>query len=73
MSKYIVDSSAWIEYFAGTEKGRKIKDLIVGKELFTTGIIVAEVSTHFLKKGLEARQAVAAMKSPAFFAASRLT
>jgi len=65
MNKYIIDSSAWIEYFSGTDKGRKVKELLIGAQTFTTGIVIAEVSTHFLKKGLQASQAVAAIKTQA--------
>ncbi|MBI4017087.1 MAG: PIN domain-containing protein [Candidatus Aenigmarchaeota archaeon] len=64
MNKIIVDSSAWIEYFAGREKGRKIREIIdEGVSIFITGLIVAEVSTKFLKDALPAEDAISAMKS----------
>ena len=62
-NKYLLDSSAWIEYFAGTEKGMKIKQFINDAQIYTTGVIVAEVSTHFLKKGLHAGEAISAIRS----------
>ncbi|MBI4148410.1 PIN domain-containing protein [Candidatus Woesearchaeota archaeon] len=64
MNKIVVDSSAWIEYFAGREKGKKIRDIITeGTSIFVTGLIVAEVSTKFLKNSMPAEDAISAMKS----------
>ncbi|MBS3176832.1 PIN domain-containing protein [Candidatus Woesearchaeota archaeon] len=65
MNKIIIDSSAWIEYFKGTEKGRLVREQILKQNtlLYTTGLIVAEVCTKFLKEGLPTEEAVTAMKS----------
>lgn len=75
MNKFFIDSSAWIEYFAGTEKGRKVQALISkqGVMLFTSGVIVAEVSTKFLKSNQPADQAVAAMQALASLVSSDFT
>ena len=65
MNKFFIDSSAWIEYFTGTEKGRKVQAIISkqGVMLFTSGLIVAEVSTKFLRENQPTDQAVAAMQA----------
>ncbi|MBI2576162.1 PIN domain-containing protein [Candidatus Woesearchaeota archaeon] len=50
--KYVVDSSAWIEYLRGTEKGPQVRVLFEkGHEFFTTGVCVAEIIAKFRKEG----------------------
>lgn len=51
MSNIVIDSSAWIEYFAGTKKGLLVRSWVQkpGMTIFTTGLIVSEVCTKFLK------------------------
>lgn len=65
MNSFVVDSSAWIELFSGTEKGKRIKAYLEMEDarVFSTGFIVAEVSLKFLKEGQPANQAVLAMTS----------
>ncbi|HLC85251.1 MAG TPA: PIN domain-containing protein [Candidatus Nanoarchaeia archaeon] len=65
MNDIFIDSSAWIEYFMGSEKGRKVREHIhkEGIKIFTTGIVVAEVCTKFLKDGLSAAEAMVAIRS----------
>jgi len=65
MNRYIIDSSAWIEYFTGSAKGAKVRALLSKAQLFTTGVIAAEISIHFIRKGLSAGDAITAMKSQA--------
>lgn len=48
--RYVVDSYAWIEYFMGTEAGRRIKHIIEGpEEKMTPTICVAEVYAKTLR------------------------
>lgn len=65
MTRFVVDSSAWIEYFDGSEKGARIRKYIEspGNELFVTGIIAAEVSVKYLKAGLQPDEMIVAMKA----------
>lgn len=53
MTKLIVDASAWIEYFSGSEKGKKFASIIENRanELFTSSATVAEVISKVLKEG----------------------
>ncbi len=55
MNKFVLDSSAWIEYLDGSEKGSKIKKYIDETEnsIYSNGLIVAEVCVAFLKRGYE--------------------
>lgn len=46
-SRYMLDSSAWIEYFAGSESGRKIKDLVENEKPVTCILSLAELSDKF--------------------------
>lgn len=62
-----IDSSAWIEYFSGTDKGRKIKDEVDKGDILITGFVVAEVCTKFLKEGRSTRVVLDAFASLASF------
>lgn len=42
--KYIIDTSAWVEYIMGTAKGIKIKPLIDHEEIATSIIAIAELA-----------------------------
>jgi predicted nucleic acid-binding protein len=46
------DSSAWIEYFAGTTKGRKVKKYIdENANIFTPSICLMEIKNKYLREG----------------------
>jgi predicted nucleic acid-binding protein len=48
--KYVIDSYAWIEYFMGTEAGKKAKPIIESsEEKITPTICLAEVYAKTLK------------------------
>jgi len=49
--RYIIDSYAWLEYFMGSEAGRKVKQIIDAEadEKLTPSICLAEVYTKILK------------------------
>lgn len=48
----LFDTSCWIEYFEGTEKGKKIKEMMKKQEtLYTCPITVAEISVWCHKNG----------------------
>ena len=51
MSKYIIDSYAWIEYLEGTEQGKIVSELISNpsNEIYTLPIMVAEVLSKALR------------------------
>ena len=55
MTKFVVDTSAWIEYLEESEKGRKFSKIIENgeNELFTSCSSVAEIITKFLKSSKE--------------------
>ncbi len=41
---YLIDSSAWVEYFGGSTRGRKISDIIENKVIATSIISIAELA-----------------------------
>ncbi len=47
---YVLDSSVWIEYFKGSEKGKKIWAEISHKSLATSMIAIAELADMFERK-----------------------
>lgn len=53
--KYIIDSYAWIEYFEGTDLGKKVKEIVENKdnEIITNILNISELSNFFERKGLE--------------------
>ncbi len=62
MTKLVFDSSAWIDYFLGTEKGRRIRALITADAtIFTTGAIAAEVLVRIERAGASVEDAKGAM------------
>jgi len=60
MNKYVLDSSAWIEYLAGTPTGELVVRYITekGAEIYTTGLIVAEVLVKFLREEYTTEEAI---------------
>ncbi len=49
MLLYIVDSFAWIEYFAGTRAGEVAKRYIENGDAITPTIVIAELSAKYSK------------------------
>ncbi len=55
MVKIAIDSYAWIEHFSGTEKGKKIKELMDNSnQVYTPGVVLAEVARKYLREGQDA-------------------
>jgi len=54
IDRIIVDTYAWIEYFKGSEEGKKAKKIIDGQfELFTPSIVIAELSDKYRREGIK--------------------
>lgn len=45
--KYIIDSSVWVEYFHGTEKGNKVKKIIDEESIATSILAIVELADKF--------------------------
>ena len=52
----VIDNFAWIEYFAGTRRGERVKPFIDGGEAITPALVVAEFTDKYVREGLEPEQ-----------------
>ena len=52
--KIVIDTYAWIELLIGSEKGKKVKELIENsQEAYTPNIVLAETARKFLREGTD--------------------
>ncbi|MBI2573742.1 PIN domain-containing protein [Candidatus Woesearchaeota archaeon] len=68
MTSFVVDASAWVEYFNGSKKGEKVKSILENDEnkIYTNIITIAELSSFFEKKEMnfsEARKIILSISS----------
>ena len=49
----VVDAYTWIEFFRGTEKGKKLLLLLEKTDLITPSIVIAELSFKYLKEKID--------------------
>jgi PIN domain. len=53
------DSSVWIEYFAGSEKGKSLKDIVDSTEIiYTPAICLLEIKAKYMKEKHEYRSRI---------------
>jgi len=45
-----MDSYAWVEYFRGTLKGKKVKEILESQPCYTPSIVIAELSNKYSKE-----------------------
>ena len=54
--KIVIDAYAWIEFFAGSEKGCKVKEIIENAdEVHTPDTVLAEVARKYIREGTDER------------------
>ena len=63
MSRVIVDSSAWIEYLSGSQKGKSTQSYIDSNELYTTSLCVAEIAAKAKRENYPLETALQALQS----------
>jgi predicted nucleic acid-binding protein len=63
MSKYVLDSWAWIEYFQGAPKGKTVKEIILDarNEVYTHCVSVAEIISKAKQTGKDVEAVFAAI------------
>ena len=49
-SEYVIDSYAWIEYFRGTESGKKVRSYVEGESAATSVLTLAELREKYLRE-----------------------
>jgi predicted nucleic acid-binding protein len=54
--KIVIDAYAWIEVFLGSEKGRKVKEILErADEIYTPDTVLAEIARKYLREGADER------------------
>lgn len=55
MTRYLIDSWAWIEYLQGSSVGRRVKEEVENdsNEIFTHVVSLAEITSKVKRKGLD--------------------
>ena len=54
--KIVIDAYAWIEFFAGSEKGCKVKEMTENADdVYTPGTVLAEIARKYIREGIEDR------------------
>jgi len=48
--KYLIDSSAWVEYFDATPTGKKIKNIIEQEPIATSMLAISELADRYRRK-----------------------
>lgn len=49
----VFDTYAWIEYFIGSEKGRKVREFLIKEDGKTPSIVLAEIARKYLREGFK--------------------
>ncbi len=62
-SKLVVDSWAWLELFSGSERGRKVDELLAAGEAFTSVVSLSEVVSVSARRGRPTDDKVAVIRS----------
>lgn len=60
--KYVIDTSAWIEYFLGSPKGDKVKPFIEEDGIATPMLVIAELNDKYIREGKEFEQSLKFIK-----------
>ena len=58
----LIDSYAWIEFFLGTEKGEKVKEILEKGVNYTSIVSIAEITEWSLKNKLETKHFINIIK-----------
>lgn len=61
--KLVFDTFAWIEYFEGTKKGKKVEEFFEREEILTPLIVLLELSYKADKEGWNCKQILNFIKS----------
>lgn len=54
-NRYLIETSAWVEYFGGTEKGQKIRDIIENEEIVTSIMAIIELADKSERQQVESK------------------
>ena len=48
----IIDTYAWIEYFSGTNMGKRVKRILAEEYTYTPTIVLAEIARKYIREGI---------------------
>ncbi|MBI2541191.1 PIN domain-containing protein [Candidatus Woesearchaeota archaeon] len=65
MTNFVVDAYAWIEYLEGSQKGKKVTEIVENSsnEIFTSSTTIAEVISKFLRTSKDIKIALTAINT----------
>ena len=65
MTKYVIDAYAWIGYLNGSEKGKRVIEIIENNsnEIFTSSVTLAEIISKFLRTNRDIKIALTAINT----------
>lgn len=58
----LLDTSAWVEYFKGSEKGKRVRAILAESQTYTSAITFAEISKWLSENHLPLEIAIAQIK-----------
>ncbi len=58
----LLDSYSWIEFFKGSEKGKKVEEFLEELECFTCIVSISEITAWALKNGFEPNPFISKIK-----------
>lgn len=59
----VIDTFAWVEYFAGSERGQRAKQFVEGGEGITPSIVIAEFTDKYEREGMNSEERLAFIKT----------
>lgn len=65
-AKIVIDAYAWIEFFIGSEKGCRVKELLENAdEIYTPGTVLAEIARKYIREGADEKTVEARLQAVA--------
>ncbi|MGB9913955.1 MAG: PIN domain-containing protein [Candidatus Bathyarchaeales archaeon] len=62
--KIVIDTYAWIEFFIGSEKGFKVKEILEdADEVYTPDTVLAEVARKYTREGADVKTVAARLET----------
>lgn len=58
----LLDTSVWVEYFKGTDKGKKIKIMLAEPQIYASAITFAEISKWLSENNISPEMAIEQIK-----------
>jgi predicted nucleic acid-binding protein len=63
LESVVIDSFAWIEYFAGSEQGEKAKRYIETGDAITPSIVMAEFTDKYARERMDSKERLAFIRT----------